>query len=239
MRPGMLHPAFIGRSPACRSVRKPREGDPLLAERAQRRASVRLGTVVMTADTARSIVKIRLAKATAIVSLAAGLATTLTPATAADLYSDEPPPPSYGNAYDDPRYADLYGRPPARVETYRQEDRYYEPQAPLPPARVYREYDRYAERAVARRRTRSAGNSSVTVGVGSIIRRSSTARRRRSTRNGRMGARSACRWIAAPVRFCRSGRSTGRGTASVRATGLMRNTVAGLSERTDLLFGWF
>ena len=101
----------------------------------------------MTADTARSIVKIRLAKATAIVSLAAGLATTLTPATAADLYSDEPPPPSYGNAYDDPRYADLYGRPPARVETYRQEDRYYEPHAPLPPARVYREYDRYAERA--------------------------------------------------------------------------------------------
>ena len=62
-------------------------------------------------------------------------------ARAADLYSEGPPP---GSAYDDPRYADLYGRPPARVESYRSETyKSYEP-LPVPPP-VYQE--RYADRA--------------------------------------------------------------------------------------------
>lgn len=68
-------------------------------------------------------------------------------ARAADLYRDDPPPRT-GAAYEDPRYADLYGYGPAprpRAETYRS----YEPHVPVPRERVYRDeredYDpRYA-----------------------------------------------------------------------------------------------
>jgi hypothetical protein len=63
-------------------------------------------------------------------------------AQAADLYRDDPPPRA-GTAYDDPRYADLYGegpRPRHRVETYRD----YAPVVPLPRERVYRD-DRYEQ----------------------------------------------------------------------------------------------
>jgi hypothetical protein len=80
-------------------------------------------------------------KAVGAIIFAAGLASVAVQASAADLYNDAPPP-SYGSAYDDPRYADLYGRPPARVESYRSESyRSYEP-AP-PPQPIHRE--RYAE----------------------------------------------------------------------------------------------
>jgi hypothetical protein len=64
-------------------------------------------------------------------------------AQAADLYNDDVPPPRAGAAYDDPRYADLYGEKPAprhRVETYRG----YEPDLPVPRERVYRD-DRYEQ----------------------------------------------------------------------------------------------
>ncbi len=72
--------------------------------------------------------------------VAAGLMSVGSPASAADLYGDAPP--AYGSAYDDPRYADLYGRPAARVESYRTESyRSYEPTPQ--PAPIYRE--RYAE----------------------------------------------------------------------------------------------
>lgn len=72
--------------------------------------------------------------------MVAGLATLAAPASAADLYSEGPP----GSAYDDPRYADLYGRPPARVETYRSETyKSYEP-LPVAPPPIYRE--QYVER---------------------------------------------------------------------------------------------
>jgi hypothetical protein len=61
---------------------------------------------------------------------------------AADLYRDDPLPRS-GAAYEDPRYADLYGNAPPprpRVETYRPyEPRTYEPQGPIPRERVYRD----------------------------------------------------------------------------------------------------
>lgn len=79
---------------------------------------------------------------------------------AADLAQDEPLPRA-GAAYEDPRYADLYGYalPRRRVETYRPEtDR---PYAPLPRERVYRDdqydrdRDRYADEA------RAAGDRSV------------------------------------------------------------------------------
>jgi hypothetical protein len=71
---------------------------------------------------------------------------------AADLYRDDPLPRS-GAAYEDPRYADLYGNAPAprpRVETYRPyeprayeprtyEPHPYEPRGPIPRERVYRD----------------------------------------------------------------------------------------------------
>ncbi len=94
--------------------------------------------------------------------LAAGLvALCLSPlaAQAADLYRDDPLPRS-GAAYEDPRYADLYGnaqpsRP--RVETYRP----YEPHGPIPRERVYRDdrddaYDPRYSRAEPPRDSRSA-----------------------------------------------------------------------------------
>ena len=83
-------------------------------------------------------------------SFAAGIALTVIaakPAVAADLYSQEPPL-TQGSAYDDPRYADLYGHAPQRrVETYRNDSyRDYEPRGPIPSAPVYRDGERYAER---------------------------------------------------------------------------------------------
>jgi hypothetical protein len=66
---------------------------------------------------------------------------------AADLYRDDPLPRS-GAAYEDPRYADLYGNAPPprpRVETYRPyeprayEPHPYEPRGPVPRERVYRD----------------------------------------------------------------------------------------------------
>lgn len=100
----------------------------------------------------------------AFVAAAAGLlALALQPnaARATDLYNDDPPPPRYGNAYEDPRYADLYGhtpKPRPRVESYRP----YDP-APIPRERVYRDDERaphdrrYAEydRDVPRRSARA------------------------------------------------------------------------------------
>lgn len=71
-----------------------------------------------------------------------GASLSLRAAQAADLYSYDAPP-AYGSAYDDPRYADLYGRQAPRVETYREEYREYGA-APIPRAPVYRE--RYADR---------------------------------------------------------------------------------------------
>jgi hypothetical protein len=68
-------------------------------------------------------------------------------ARAADLYRDDPPPRA-GAAYDDPRYADLYGEAPPRprADVYRR----YEPGPPLPHERVYRDdrdpRDRYDPR---------------------------------------------------------------------------------------------
>lgn len=55
-----------------------------------------------------------------------GLALISTGARAADLEDGPPPPPRYGGAYDDSRYADIYRYP----------DR-----PPVPPARVYRDDD--------------------------------------------------------------------------------------------------
>ena len=81
--------------------------------------------------------------------LIAGLASGLLaarPATAADLYSAEPQH-DRSAAYDDPRYADLYGHsPPPRVETYRSESYRSFDSAPIPRAPVYRDGERYAER---------------------------------------------------------------------------------------------
>ncbi len=70
---------------------------------------------------------------------------TVQSATAADLYNTYPPPYRQGSAYDDPRYADLYGTPPPRrhdEERYRApykapyEDRYSHP---VPSEPVYRD----------------------------------------------------------------------------------------------------
>ena len=61
------------------------------------------------------------------------------PVQAADLFNEDQPPRT-GSAYDDPRYADLYGqtpRPRPRVETYRP----YEG-VPIPRERVYRDDER-------------------------------------------------------------------------------------------------
>ncbi len=66
-----------------------------------------------------------------------GLALSSPVARAADLFRDDPPLRS-GAAYEDPRYADLYGsgpQPRPRAETYRP----YEPYAPVPRERVYRD----------------------------------------------------------------------------------------------------
>jgi hypothetical protein len=64
---------------------------------------------------------------------------------AADLYRDDPLPRT-GAAYEDPRYADLYGHAPPpkpRADTYRPYDQY----APIPRERVYRdERDAYEPR---------------------------------------------------------------------------------------------
>jgi hypothetical protein len=58
---------------------------------------------------------------------------------AADMYDDDPPPRRH-SAYDDPRYADIYGRGPPRPSPER---RYYDeddrPRVPIPRERVYRE----------------------------------------------------------------------------------------------------
>lgn len=58
-------------------------------------------------------------------------------ATATDLYNGYPPPPRTGSAYDDPRYADLYGNgPPPRPVPY-EERRYAAPYAPSPAPHGY------------------------------------------------------------------------------------------------------
>jgi hypothetical protein len=61
-------------------------------------------------------------------------------ASAADLYNEDAPPPRSGSAYEDPRYADLYGygpRPRPRIEEYRPYDN-----VPVPRERVYRDDER-------------------------------------------------------------------------------------------------
>ena len=83
--------------------------------------------------------------------VAAGSAMTANSAVAADLYSEDAPPPR-SSAYDDPRYADLYGQPTRRVETYRSEsyrEREYEAAPPAP--RAYAYGDTYADRYAGRR----------------------------------------------------------------------------------------
>ncbi len=65
---------------------------------------------------------------------AAVLAQGAVPALAADLGYDAPP--RQGSAYDDPRYADLYGRPPAPPPRYG-----YQAYPPIPSAPVYRDHD--------------------------------------------------------------------------------------------------
>lgn len=81
----------------------------------------------------------------AIAGVALGAAT-LT-AHSADLYNEYPPANRSGSAYDDPRYADLYGNPPPRP---RYDDRYappyrppveYRDRYPVPSEPIYR--DRY------------------------------------------------------------------------------------------------
>ena len=86
-------------------------------------------------------------KALGALAIAAGLTTTLRPALAADLYGDDPRP-SYGSAYDDPRYADLYGRAPPRAESYRTESYRTEPNRSYDPApqRAPAYQERYAEK---------------------------------------------------------------------------------------------
>ena len=79
--------------------------------------------------------------------LAAGLlaAASTSGAQAADLY-DGPPPPRYGTAYEDPRYADIYRYPvppPYAARPPRAFERYAEP--PVPRERVYREDEGYYE----------------------------------------------------------------------------------------------
>jgi len=55
----------------------------------------------------------------AVAAFAVGLAWPLTAARAADLYDDGPA--RSGSAYDDPRYADIYGRTPPRAHVYEYE----------------------------------------------------------------------------------------------------------------------
>jgi hypothetical protein len=55
-------------------------------------------------------------QALAVLALSWPLASSL-PATAADIYDRDYVPPVSGSPYDDPRYADLYGRPPAPDRT--------------------------------------------------------------------------------------------------------------------------
>jgi hypothetical protein len=92
--------------------------------------------------------------------IAAALALAATSAAnAADLYRD--PPDRYGSAYDDPRYADLYGRaPPPRAlpPTYEPPYRYGYNAPPIPREPVYRHDDRprYAETHPDRPRMYSA-----------------------------------------------------------------------------------
>jgi hypothetical protein len=138
-----LHFAFILQPSTCRRcASEGRETRGLLDVSVH--TAVRRGTLAMTATSISARytgLTSRLFKTLGAVALAAGLSWVARPAIAADLYSDAPPP-SYGSAYDDPRYADLYGRPPARVESYRSESyRSYEPAPPPPP--IHRE--RYAE----------------------------------------------------------------------------------------------
>ena len=68
-----------------------------------------------------------------------GVAALLAPAAAADLIGEDPPD-RYGSAYEDPRYADLYGRQPPRPRADPYRPLYEEP--PLPRERVYREDER-------------------------------------------------------------------------------------------------
>lgn len=76
---------------------------------------------------------------------AAGLGMAASIAHATDLYNPDPPA-RHGSAYDDPRYADLYGHPPPRGETYRRyenpaPDRRDNYAGPIPRERVYRDDD--------------------------------------------------------------------------------------------------
>jgi hypothetical protein len=64
-------------------------------------------------------------------------------AQAADLY-DGPPPP-YGSAYEDPRYADIYKYPPP-YSVHRGHERFAEP--PIPRERVYRDDHSYEPKYV-------------------------------------------------------------------------------------------
>ncbi len=76
--------------------------------------------------------------------IAAGIAAVLAggaaSALAADLDDRYEPGPRHGSAYDDPRYADLYGRPPTPPPP--QYGHAY-PQPPIPSAPIYRDHDRY------------------------------------------------------------------------------------------------
>jgi hypothetical protein len=71
--------------------------------------------------------------------LAVALVGGLLPAQAADLDERYEPGPRYGSAYEDPRYADLYGRPPAPPPSYG----HPYPARPIPPAPIYRDHERY------------------------------------------------------------------------------------------------
>ena len=96
-----------------------------------------------------------------------GMAGAVLPAFAADLTGSFD---RYGSAYDDPRYADIYGRPQARPVPPREyydygDDKYtarrsygeprYTERVPLPPERVYRD-DRFSDRYNDRLRDRYA-----------------------------------------------------------------------------------
>ncbi len=76
----------------------------------------------------------------------ATLAALSTAAVAADLNYDDPPQ-RYGSAYDDPRYADLYGHapPPPPAPPFREKRYYGEPygydRVPIPKEPVYRDYE--------------------------------------------------------------------------------------------------
>jgi hypothetical protein len=108
------------------------------------------------------------ASASAAVLVAAQLVAVAS-ASAADLYNTYPPARS-GSAYDDPRYADLYGTPPPRHEApykpsyeYRQEYRHeyrheYRDRHPVPSEPVYRDRqpNQYSE-VHPRHRAYSAG----------------------------------------------------------------------------------